>query len=211
MHLWMLRMDRPLTEMEYTAMQALLPPKRRERLAREPVAKHGEVLCAYGLLLALLWMRNGWSKLPAIAVNNTGKPYFPGYPDVFFSISHTDGAAAAAVSARPVGVDIQCIREIPPRLGKRTEYAESPELFFRNWVRWEARAKRVGGGLADMVRQEPPLANGEHYTEAETFVGYAAGIASEEPVLQGAVRRLSTDDLLRLLRRAVLTFETETV
>lgn len=198
-YLWTLRVDRPLTESEYHTLVELLPPRRRKRLLHEPAVKHAEVLCAYGLLLVLLREQNGWGKLPSIEVNAAGKPFFSAYPSVYFSLSHTAGAAAAVVGDVPVGIDIQRIRDVPSRSGKLRGEMESPERFFQNWVRWEARAKRAGSGLLRMVRHELPLAEGEFYSELECFPGYAAGVAANGSVLQIFQRLLYLDDLMGML------------
>ena len=195
---WMVRMDRALSERESAALTACLPPERQARLKGEQPRQRTEALCAYGLLLALLRDRYGWTALPPMERTENGKPFFSGYPQVHFSISHTAGAATAAVSDAPVGVDIQYIQTPPRRLTYLTGL-EEPEAFFGSWVRWEARAKRTGTGILDMVRRQPPLAPGEIYAEVRTFQGYRAAAAGEERAEPEQVRRLTVDDLLRRL------------
>ena len=146
-------------------------------------------------LLALLRERYGWTALPPMERTGNGKPFFPGHPQVHFSISHTAGAAAVAVSDAPVGVDIQHIQTPPRRLAYLTGL-EEPEAFFRSWAQWEARAKRTGTGILDMVRRQPPLAPGEVCTEILAFPGYMAASAGAEPE---QVRRMTVDGLLRRL------------
>ena len=196
--LWMVRIDRPMRQAESEALLALLPQERRNRLHGHTLEKQPEVLCAYGLLLALLREQYGWTALPPMERTENGKPFFSGYPQVHFSISHTAGAAAAAVSDAPVGVDIQYIQTPPRRLTYLTGL-EEPEAFFGSWVRWEARAKRTGTGILDMVRRQPPLAPGEVCTEVRTFQGYRAAAAGEERAEPEQVRWLTVDDLLRRL------------
>lgn len=89
--LWMVRIDRPMRQAESEALLALLPQERRNRLHGHTLEKQPEVLCAYGLLLALLRKRCGWQGFPAVARNAEDKPFFPAYPGVCFSISHTEG------------------------------------------------------------------------------------------------------------------------
>ena len=192
---WMTRIDRELSAGESAALTACLPPERRKRLADEQPRQRMEALCAYGLLLALLRDRYGWTALPPMERTENGKPFFSGHPQVHFSISHTAGAAAAAVSDAPVGVDIQRIQTPPRRLACLTGM-EEPEAFFGSWVRWEARAKRTGTGILDMVRRQPPLAPGEICTEVRAFPGYAAAAAGAERAEPEQVRRLTVDDLL---------------
>ena len=77
--------------------------------------------------------------------------------DLFFSLSHSKGALAVAVSDAPCGVDIECIRPVP-RAEKIAERVFSPSLresvaecsdeegrlfeFFRAWTLYEAEFKR---------------------------------------------------------------------
>ena len=39
-----------------------------------------------------LRQKYAWKELPEVALGRLGKPYFPGYPDVHFNISHSSGA-----------------------------------------------------------------------------------------------------------------------
>ena len=90
-----------------------------------------------------------------IAHNTLGKPMIPGGPEI--SISHTNGAAAVAVSDRPVGVDIECIRAVRPNLPKRVmspkellwyhAQKEDTKAFFTLWTLKESYYKYLGIGL----------------------------------------------------------------
>lgn len=66
-------------------------------------------------------------------------------PECFFSLSHSDGAVAVAVSDAPVGVDIQAHREPQPALAKKIltqrqldTYDRLPEAEKKIWLleRW---------------------------------------------------------------------------
>ena len=111
--LWAARLERPLTERETAAMLRLLPAGRRERLLRiRQPEKRREPLCAYLLLRLALREACGWRDLPEIRLTSLGKPWFPEFPEVHFNLSHTGGAVLAALSDRPVGVDIERIRPV---------------------------------------------------------------------------------------------------
>lgn len=127
--LWLAKMDRPLSENEYHDMLELLPEDRRLRLERIPREKHQEVLCAYLLLRLALHDRYSWRTLPVISTEASGKPYFPAYPEVHFSLSHTAGAAAVAVADTPVGVDIEHIRPVSVRTMERIAGCGHRRLF----------------------------------------------------------------------------------
>jgi phosphopantetheinyl transferase len=74
-------------------------------------------------------------------------------PDFFFSLSHTGGAVCVAVSQAPVGVDIERVRSVSPRLYRRclTERelshldgltdGERNDLFLEAWVKKESLFK----------------------------------------------------------------------
>ena len=50
---------------------------------------------------------HGISPLPRVARTEKGKPYFPDFPNLHFSLSHTNGASLCALSDSLVGVDIE--------------------------------------------------------------------------------------------------------
>ena len=177
-------------------MMALLPDARRERLEKLPKEKHQEVLCAYLLLRMALWEQRGWRDLPRIEVDELGKPFFPDHPDTHFSLSHTAGAAAAALADTPVGVDIERVRTVSVRAMERIAGVRTEAAFFRSWVRREARVKRTGSGIVTMMRMEAPLNRGEFYYEVDAFHGYAAGVATGQPEPPQPVHRLMLDQLL---------------
>ena len=195
--LWAARMERPLSDQEREAILPLLPPERRERLLRtSAVEKQREPLCAYLILCLALRQRHGWKSLPEVALSRLGKPYFPGYPDVHFNISHTSGAVLVGLSDQELGVDIERIRPVGQRMMARMARVSTAEAFFQSWVRREARAKRSGNGVGTIMRSESPLQPGEAYYELDTFPGYAAGLATRSRELPGKLHRYSLDDML---------------
>ena len=193
--LWAVRLDRRLTEAETEILAAGLPPFWRERaMAREGLARQ-EALCAYALLQEALWETAGWPHLPETALTARGKPWFPAHPEVHFSISHTRGAALAAVAGEPVGVDMEQIRPLRwPRLQARLGKDLTETEFFRLWVRREARAKRRGQGLGALLGPELPWETGEVCTPLEIFPGYDAALAAGGA--PSAIHRRSLEELV---------------
>ena len=96
--LWAVRLDRPLTAEEAAALLELLPPARRERLLRTREAARREPLCAYGALVLALREVCGWPWLPALAYAERGKPWFPAFPAVRFSLRPGKGKRQALMS-----------------------------------------------------------------------------------------------------------------
>ncbi len=108
---------------------------------------------------AYAFLRN----LAAEKYNNTeivktekGKPYFKNIPDLFFSISHTDGLTVIAVGNSEVGVDVEKLRMADLRITRRflkqeADYitaADSDKRFFEVWTKKEAYLKYKGTGLS---------------------------------------------------------------
>ena len=75
-----------------------------------------------------------------------GKPYFPERPDIYFSLSHTDGAVLCAVSSSPVGCDVQIHRPVHERVPERVCMPEELRQmdFFDLWALKESWIKLRG-------------------------------------------------------------------
>ena len=199
--LWAVRLERGLTVGERESMLCLLPVQRRERLMNlRNEDAYREPLCAYTMLCMALWEKYKWSELPEIALTSRGKPYFPEHTSVHFNISHTKGAVLVGVSDQDIGVDIEKIRPVSQRMMQRFA-KDTPEMFFEEWVRREARSKRTGKGIGSMLRMEVPVEKGEFYYKLDTFSGYAAGVATYEPYLSEKLHKYSLDDLVQYAMR----------
>ncbi len=192
--LWAVRLDRELSGQEQAALWSLLPPERRRRLDRvKHTSQRQEALCAYGLLYLAAREILGWERLPEIALASTGKPWFPRYPRVQFNLSHTAGAVLAGISEGAIGVDIEKIRPVSPRLMDRVADTDCPEKFFRSWVYLEATGKRDGEGLRAVIRGGSPQGDGL-YHQPDLFPGYAAGAAVSPGCGVRTVRRWSLSE-----------------
>lgn len=84
--------------------------------------------------------------MPAVGRLSGGKPYFPGRPDIHFSLSHTKTHVLCAISDFPVGVDVETVR--PVRQGVAERVCTPDELcafdFFELWVLKESFIKLSG-------------------------------------------------------------------
>lgn len=91
-----------------------------------------------------------------------GKPYWPQFPDVQFSLSHTDGCVAVAVGTGAVGVDVEKIASADLRIADRfftpheaqwvRENASQRAAFYEIWTKKEAYLKMRGTGLTASLR-----------------------------------------------------------
>lgn len=123
--------------------------------------------------------------LPKVERGKHGKPYFPDHPDLQFSISHTVGAVACAVSDRPCGIDIESVqRSVNCRIAKRfytkreIAYATNSMHFLEVWTRKEALIKRLGG-IVQPMRELETVGNPEIQTQH--YNGYLISFCSENP------------------------------
>lgn len=116
-------------------------------------------LIAYKHLFLLLnehFFDNKLKQLPQFSYIN-GKPYLTDFPNIHFSISHTNNAVAVAISSSPVGIDIECYRDIhSPRILQRVcNSADLEQIhanstsqdFLRIWTIKESLVKANGCGI----------------------------------------------------------------
>lgn len=132
---------------------------------------YGALNCPARPLLAwALAQEYGLTSLPPLARTPLGKPYFPDRPDLEFSLSHSGRLTLCALSARPVGVDIEQIRprgaSLPRYALTAAEYARFQAAggdwpaFYTLWTRKEAWCKYTGQGLRRQWGQAPPEEGG---------------------------------------------------
>lgn len=111
----------------------------------------GERRLAWELLALALERELGLTRLPEIAREPGGRPYFPDCPQLCFNISHSRGGAVCALDRFPVGVDVERLRPAPRRLAGDLPDGD----FFRLWTAREATVKRRGLGIGALVGGGP--------------------------------------------------------
>lgn len=117
-------------------------------------ASGGESETAHKLLSDVLGEKYGISQ-PQLSYGPQGKPFLPGGPH--FSISHSRGQVALAVSDAPLGLDVEVVR---PFLEKLPQRIFSPQElrwfqarfstqvdFFTLWTLKESYYKYTGTGI----------------------------------------------------------------
>lgn len=119
-----------------------------------------QCLCAEGCLRELLSQATHLAPSELrFAVDAHGKPFLINAP-VHFNLSHSGDFVLCAVDDRPVGVDIEAIRPISPRLIDRVCNDEERAFvqgdggrFLRIWTAKEAIVKHSGVGLHGDLRK----------------------------------------------------------
>ncbi|MCF0184439.1 MAG: 4'-phosphopantetheinyl transferase superfamily protein [Bacteroidaceae bacterium] len=151
--------DTHIDALDVEGAMSLLSEQRREKVREiRHEGTRRQSVAAYLLLCKALGMEK-----PVFTFTETGKPLLRDHPEVHFSMSHCRGAVAVAVSDRPVGIDIESVRErLDASLVRYTmnddevreiEGAEHRETaFMRLWTRKEALVKMTGEGISDSMR-----------------------------------------------------------
>ena len=126
--------------------------------------EQGQRLCvlAYQLLKQGLREAYGITENPVFEYNEHGKPSIVGHPEIFFNLSHCKVAAACVISDRPVGIDVESIREYKESLVRYTmndeevsqiESSSDPaSAFIRLWTMKEAVTKLIGTGISNDMK-----------------------------------------------------------
>ena len=114
---------------------------------------------AYDLLAIAAKEQWGLSPLPQLVRTPLGKPGFSHVPGREFNLSHSGDIAVCAVSDKPIGIDIEALREIRPDAAKRFASAEEleyigsdPRRLFEIWTLKEAYFKCVGTGIGSDIK-----------------------------------------------------------
>jgi len=139
-----------------------------------------------------------------------GKLFSVDHPDLTFSVSHSGGLSAIAVSREaPVGVDVELVRPIAclepvaerimggdvAAMLRSLPVGRRPRFFFSRWTRMEAALKVSGRGLTCASVASVRSALDQVWTaELRTPPGWAGAISSTEsrPVLQFDLRSLTS-------------------
>ena len=147
-------------------LEAALKEISEQRREQALKFKHeqGQRLCvlAYQLLKQGLKDEYGIVENPVFDYNEHGKPAIVGHPEICFNLSHCREAAICVLSDRPVGVDVESIREYKDSLVNYTmnkeeicqiESAENPAAaFIRLWTMKEATMKLIGTGISNDMK-----------------------------------------------------------
>ena len=159
----MVYLNDDIARFDFQSALPLLSAQRREQALR---FRHelGRNTCAAAYLLLREGLRAeyGVSEPPLFEYGEHGKPRLAGLPHIHFNLSHCREAALCVLSDRPVGCDIESIRQYKETLARYTMSgaelerilsAQRPDVeFTRLWTMKEAALKRSGEGLRSDMR-----------------------------------------------------------
>lgn len=152
-----------ITEESLQTQLSSLPPWRREQALRyKHLSGRRECTMSYILLLQMLKEEYGICNPPHFAIAEHGKPSLAEHPHIHFNLSHCREAVICALGDEPVGVDIECERNITPSLIRYTMNEEeirqieqsddSALTFLKLWTAKEAVFKLTGSGITDNIK-----------------------------------------------------------
>ena len=136
-------------------LMAPLNAERRLRIAKAANEKARRQCLGSALMLNAVLREHGLHP-DDVKVNVYGKPEIEG---LYFNLSHSGSLVACAVSDRPVGCDIERLREAPRKVSSRffcdreKVYLETlggmefDKAFFRLWTMKESYVKMIGVGM----------------------------------------------------------------
>ena len=144
---------------EHAELTYALPQERREKIMHFGQSQNRRQSLGAGLLLEQVLAEHGISA-NSVRIGKHGKPEVPG---IHFNLSHSENLVVCAVSDKPVGCDVEKIKEVPHTLAERffsekeREYLSAcsgeayKEAFFRLWTMKESYAKMTGEGMSGTV------------------------------------------------------------
>ena len=160
----MLYINDHLMDFDLAEALAQLSPQRREQALRFKY-KMGQRTCAAAYLLLCQGLKEeyGITELPLFEYGEHGKPSVVGHPEIHFNLSHCREAAVCVISDRPVGVDVESVRQKRDSLVEYTmnaheveaiRAAADPDLqFIRFWTMKEALLKLTGEGINNHLKE----------------------------------------------------------
>ena len=139
--------------------ETVFPKSILDRVMKKKGKARERSALAYLLLRYCLKKEGKGELFSQIKFTKLGKPYVEG---IEFSLTHTKGMLACAVSETPVGVDVERIRKVPPSAIKKFIDDEKLKLFLdsdntdflaiREWVIKEAWLKEMGTGVSKRLK-----------------------------------------------------------
>ena len=144
------------------ALQQLSEQRREQALRFKYELGQRTCAAAYLLLCEGLRKEYGITEKPIFEYVEHGKPFIAGHPDIHFNLSHCREAVVCILSDKPIGIDVESIREFKDSLVNYTMNANEVEQikrsrrpdieFIRLWTMKEAVLKLSGEGIRNDLK-----------------------------------------------------------
>lgn len=149
------------SDTELVSALSQMPINQREYIVnkKQPISKKQSIVARI-ILKNLLFEAYGINDGYNIGFLTNGKPYYLNSPNVHISLSHSGDYAAAVVSDKPIGIDIQVLKSVNKNLVKKVCTCDELDFvmsscskeFFRLWTVKEAYSKCTGIKLQDVLK-----------------------------------------------------------
>ncbi len=141
--IWKKRTLGSVTQAEYDRCLSLMDPTRRDAVLKIAHAPRRKAAVLGEWLAKTLLSEQSGLPIEEIRLCRTekGKPYAEGLP-LHCSITHSGEWVAAAVADQPIGIDMEILRSVDPRVAARI--GADPDRFFEEWTAKEALFKIDG-------------------------------------------------------------------
>ena len=154
-------------------LEAALPQLSQQRREQCLKITHqlGRTTCALAYMLLREGLRKeyGITEPPVFEYGEHGKPSIIGHPEIHFNLSHCREAVLCVLGDRPVGADIESVREYRESLVRYTMNDDEQDLitrspkpaieFIKLWTMKEAVLKWTGEGISgnmkDVLTEKP--------------------------------------------------------
>lgn len=127
----------------------------------------------------------------SLSYGEYGKPYVPNHVGYHFSVSHCDNMVVYVSHNKPIGIDIESIKERNPKIERRlytpneVAYVESgsnPDVnYFEVWTMKESYSKLLGLGLnLPFSSFDTTVLSAKGYYYTKTINNYVVTICTED-------------------------------
>lgn len=176
----------------------------------------GQLLAEYGAYHDKILSSKICSISPILQKNGE-KPVFANNTGINFNISHSHEIVVCALSAYPVGMDIeyadQDIMSVAEHFFKEDEYAminrssDQIEAAYKIWVRKESYLKATGNGIVEISDMPSVVEGGEFVSGIDAFrfhnidiaAGYQTSVCTNQSVSAVSVNEVDIKSLTRFL------------
>lgn len=171
--------------LENPEVMAILPKERQKKILKYKQKQNRLQSLGAGLILNRVLSRHGGAA-DKVQVGANGKPTVEG---ISFNLSHSGDLVICAVSEKPVGCDIERIKNAPQRVAERSfSEAEKEHLqqflgeaynreFFRIWTKKESYLKMLGTGIRVPLNE---LEIQDCYLKEYEIQGYQITVCAKE-------------------------------
>ncbi|HEY5588720.1 MAG TPA: 4'-phosphopantetheinyl transferase superfamily protein [Candidatus Paceibacterota bacterium] len=211
--LYYVEIDENIDENIYAYLLSLISLKKQHKISKFKFAVNKKLSLFSDILVQYIACQilNVTTNDLHFANNEYGKPYLVGYPNFHYNISHTINAIVVGVSNKPIGVDIEKIKQSDLKIAKRfftdneinytlSDTKRYDKLFYEIWTRKEAYIKWDGRGLSIPLKSFD-VKNDICGVTIRTFLiqDYLLSVCCEKAFTNDDIEAISEEDMIKTL------------